>query len=484
MERKIVKLFLASSITDLKEDRLYLGDFFNTLNNIYENRDLFFKLIKCETYDNSIALEGKQAQYDAEICDSELCFFLFFKKVGDYTRHEFEVAMESFRATHKPKVVTYIKYVNSLDEVQQDVKAFMGELETNLKHYYSVYDHIDTLKLQMLLQIQNLGLDSSVLDMKNGEFLLNGKTVTTCEHVPMFAGNAEYGALQAEYQQVNEEYVTLKAQFLLDGENEAVEAAYFKIANKRATQKEQLETKEKELLAYAQALAEKSGAENLTARQINGYRLVEQGKYDEALKILDKADIFWEIDRDLQALQQLDSARQVVLQGLQQKVNELMQRIEVLQAQSVTPEVIADIYETFEKVYDITVTQNLDKEVLYGYAVFLAEQNNYSKAIAVGECYLNCCDDQSDLAKPEEYAGIYHLLACLYHSTNHPKKSEEYYLKAIELCEDLCQINPQAYRADLARIYSIFAGFYRSINNKKKAAIYYKKAKEFEKDTY
>ncbi|MBO4983477.1 MAG: hypothetical protein J6D23_05410 [Clostridia bacterium] len=45
---KKVKIFLASSIEDLKDDRLFVGDFFRQLNEIYLDSGVHFSLIKCE----------------------------------------------------------------------------------------------------------------------------------------------------------------------------------------------------------------------------------------------------------------------------------------------------------------------------------------------------------------------------------------------------------------------------------------------------
>ena len=151
---KKVKIFLASSIEDLKDDRLFIGDFFRQLNEIYIDSGLHFSLIKCEDYDNSIATGGKQSQYDNEIRDSELCFFLFYRKAGEYTKHEFEVALEAFENAGKPKIITYLKVVQTENEIYEDVASFMNMLSTELNHYYNKYSHIDTLKLGMLMQIK------------------------------------------------------------------------------------------------------------------------------------------------------------------------------------------------------------------------------------------------------------------------------------------------------------------------------------------
>ena len=98
---KKIKIFIASSIDEIKTDRIEIGDFFRQLNEIYIDKGIHFSLIKCEDYDNALVSGGKQLEYDAEIRDSVLSFFLFFKKIGDYTRHEFEVALESYRKTMK-----------------------------------------------------------------------------------------------------------------------------------------------------------------------------------------------------------------------------------------------------------------------------------------------------------------------------------------------------------------------------------------------
>ena len=90
---KRIRIFLASSITDLKFDRIEIGNFFRQLNDIYIESGIYFELAMCEDYDNGIALEGKQSELDKLICDSELVFFIFFKRVGEYTVHEFEVAL-------------------------------------------------------------------------------------------------------------------------------------------------------------------------------------------------------------------------------------------------------------------------------------------------------------------------------------------------------------------------------------------------------
>lgn len=523
MEMKIIKIFLASSITDLKEDRVYLGDFINTLNNSSVDKNLFFRLVKCENYDNSIALSGKQAQYDEEIRNSEVCVFLFFKKVGDFTKHEFEVAMESFRAQDKPKVFTYIKYRENLDDMELEVRNFTDELTSKLQHYYNVYNHIDTLKLEMHNQFELLGLVNNELVVENGKVLLNGEVIASCESVPIFTGNAEYVVLKEERKQVESEYTRLKEQFVCDSENLGMEKAYFEISDKRKKLLERLDEKENQLLKYAEEVARKSGGSNLSERAISGYRLVEQGKYEEALQMLDKDEIFWDIDSNLK---EADRAKDEI----QKNVNDAIQRERILLSQGVKPEVITEVYEIFEKVYPLTVNYHLDKEVLYNYAHFLCYQRNYIKGIEVGEAYLCRCKETFQQTTELEYIDIYNLLgslyahataweegisyykkaisiaeelyntdseqsrlslkcsynnlACAYRQTRDMEKSEEYHLKAIDILEELCEGDPETHLPNLACSYNNLANLYRAINKMEEARKYHLKAIDIRQELF
>ena len=172
---KKIKIFLASSIEDLKIDRLEVGDFFGLLNDIYISHDIFFSLVKCEDYDNAIAANGKQSQYDAEIRDSELIFFLFFKTVGDYTKHEFDVALESFLSHGKPKISVYFK--SPTDEATAEVKEYMNTLTMEKNFHYNIYENIDTLKLGIIMQIKCMYPECSDIDICGGKVYLNGRVV-------------------------------------------------------------------------------------------------------------------------------------------------------------------------------------------------------------------------------------------------------------------------------------------------------------------
>ena len=109
--KKIISFFLASSINDMPLDRLEVGDFINQLNCIYESKNIFIRLYKCESNSLSHAIRkgGSQEALDEIIRNSDLCFVIFWKTVGEYTHHELEVALKAFADNNRPKVIVYFK---------------------------------------------------------------------------------------------------------------------------------------------------------------------------------------------------------------------------------------------------------------------------------------------------------------------------------------------------------------------------------------
>jgi len=102
---KIISFFLASSITDMAEDRRAVGDFINQINNIYQPLDVFIKLYKCEdaSMDHSIIVGGTQKTLNDLIRESDLCFVIFWHKVGEVTEQELKIAYEAFKENDRPR---------------------------------------------------------------------------------------------------------------------------------------------------------------------------------------------------------------------------------------------------------------------------------------------------------------------------------------------------------------------------------------------
>ena len=107
---KKIKIFLASSIVELKTERMAIENFIRNISDRFEaNYNIKLQPVLCENLDDVYAGRRKQDEYNDEIRDSELSFFIFFTRAGEYTKEEFEVARESFAKNNKPKIYTYFK---------------------------------------------------------------------------------------------------------------------------------------------------------------------------------------------------------------------------------------------------------------------------------------------------------------------------------------------------------------------------------------
>lgn len=429
-----------------------------------------------------MVLGGKQSEYDKELRDSELVFFLFFKKVGDYTKHEFKVAFESFKQIRKPKIVTYIKYVDSADDVNEEVKRFMDILDGELNHYYNTYGNIDTLKLGILMQIKIMKLDSSVIEINNGIVTLNGKEIADSTKIPMFEGNG-ISQMRKELSEILTLYYDLRGKYVSDPDDMEIYKQYSKIASKKAWLEENIRNAEKRILKIAEQMAEETASGKLSAKQREGYRLFEKGDYDGALDVLNFEDILTEVCHNEQLAKNIGERLQI-------NVNELKQRIEVLKAKGINSRTADEIRKIYDKVYDLTTKHNLDKDVLYDYASFLYDQNDYKNAVRVAEQLLYYYGNPEEKVSDEQYGRLYNMLGNLYRDTQRINEAETNFKNAKEIYVRLCEKNPDAYEPDLAGSYNNIGTLHYSMNigilhysmqHINKAEIAFKKAIEIRK---
>lgn len=375
---KRIRIFFASSITDLRFDRIEIGNFFRQLNDVYIESGVYFELAMCEDYDNGVALEGKQSELDKLICDSELVFFVFFKKVGEYTKHEFEIALENFKSCKRPKIVTYFKTVDDADEAVQDVSDFMNMLDTELRHYYNIYKEIDTLKLGMLMQIKLMRLDNSELSIEGGK-VMHGKTqIAETKNIPMFECNDKLNKLKAELSDAEKKYVSAKVELLKNGTDEAY-LAFSEAATKKEKAEKALKELEANILATAERMYERTtDGTILSEKQKQAYRHMEKGEWELALAILDKDEILTELSHN-------EKLSDGISERIKVNTNELLQRIEVRKASGLDKDSIEEILSIYKVVYDTVIKYNLDLKPICEYAGFVHELNHDEDALKIIE---------------------------------------------------------------------------------------------------
>ncbi|WP_291727817.1 hypothetical protein [Bernardetia sp.] len=156
---KKIKIFLASS-SELKEDRRELREFISVENDRMIDKGVYFKLIQWEHFLDTISTTRLQDEYNKALQDCDLVVGLFFTKAGKFTEEELEKAYQSFKATEKPKILTYFKDAPvNMNDITEEVLSLL-KMKKNLAdkgHFYTSYPSIDWLKNHLKSQLEKLG---------------------------------------------------------------------------------------------------------------------------------------------------------------------------------------------------------------------------------------------------------------------------------------------------------------------------------------
>ncbi len=454
---KNIKIFLVPSSDAVMGDMTEVRDFFRQLNEMYFDSGINFSILN--------ANEMTENELKEHVADSDLSFFLFFEDVSAVMRSCFDIFFESFKKTDKPKIVTYFKYTESPNDMTDAVREFSQMLGNELKHYYNNYNSIDTLKLGILMQIKVMRLDASQITISDdGMICLNGQPVADTSKIPMFEFNDRLNELKSRYDELTKEWGRLRTLRMDDPNNEELYFEFSRVATERDDTKKALREFEDLLLKTSEELAAKKG--EMSPRQAEAYRLLEMGDVDGACEILPLDELFDDISHNERLA---DNA----IDRLETNVEELATRITALNMKGLNKDIVAEIRRIYEKIYDLCRNKHVGWSKLYDYASFLEDQNDYTKAIKVAEKLNWYYSDPDNKVDEYDLGSLYNLLGMLYQAQNKPKKTEKYYLAAIEIGERLVEKNADAYEPALAGSYNNAGNFYKDQGQSKKAEKYY-----------
>lgn len=141
---KIIKIFLASSITELKDERIILADYINNrIAPILKNEEIFVRLFKCEDDPSGNFGESSQKVIDKELKNSNVSVFLFKNKAGAKTIEEFNLA-QKLQKNQKHWIYVYCFNVPE-NERSQELIDFQQRLKED-EFYWHTCDNIDSLE--------------------------------------------------------------------------------------------------------------------------------------------------------------------------------------------------------------------------------------------------------------------------------------------------------------------------------------------------
>ncbi|MCD8373036.1 MAG: hypothetical protein LUD27_07045, partial [Clostridia bacterium] len=416
MAKKIIHIFLGSSIVEFEMERLQLTEFIRDLSDkVEDDFDIKIQPINFENVDTNVPRSGgKQDEYNELIKSSEMCFFIFFTRAGEFTCEEFDVAYKALTECGKPKIYVYFKNIPAGQTADPSLAKFMSKIDNEIKHYHGTFDDIDTIKLRILLNIKLQEMDFLEVKYKDGKCFAGGREVNKLDinKVSEFKNNSGLKDLREELAETEKVYFALKAHYDEKQGDENYYKEYSEVASKRANLLKLIEETEKEIFSLSLNMCKNAVHGEVTARQAMAYELFEKGDLRGANNILDFDEIKSEYLR-----------RKAMLEAELKKndiryIRELKTKIEVLTAMTDYAERFAKIEEIYEEIIPVAEESLVETDVLFDYASYLYTQNNFNKSAEIYTRIEKLFENNSELATNENLARLYNNAGSLYRVLN------------------------------------------------------------------
>lgn len=468
---KKINIFLASSLIEFSNERMVIENFIRNVSDKFEEHyNVKIQPLLCENFDDAYSKTRKQEEYNEKIRESELCFFIFFTKAGEYTQEEFQVAREKFEKTGKPKIYTYFKIIKD-ETAEQSLYDFMNELDKTFGHYYGTFEHIDTVKLRILLSLKLQEMDFLEIKSENGKCLVDGRAVMQLDNVSEFTNNKNLEKLRQELTEVEKEYNKLKPDYAKGNCDNEFYSRYSDVASKRQNLIDEIEELQKLIFNISLQMSYDNVHGEISLRQKEAYRLFELGDYDGCMAVLDSKDIDNDFLRKRRKIKEQDIA------VCRKYIKEHKTAIDILETMINYENRFSEIDERYGKIIPVIFSEGIEYNVAIDYASYLSQQNRSKEAADILEKLkdaASCEDVQTDISLHK----VYLLLGDCYSDQNQPDKAEMYYIKAIDIYETLASNNPERFNQELAACYNDAGIFYKDQGNPEKAEMYYHEAIE------
>ena len=420
-----IHVFLASSITDLEQDRESIGNFINELNNIYNKQNLFIHLHKCEgeSEDHSIKRGGSQKSLNDEIRESDMCFVLFWHKAGNVTKEELYEAVKAFDLKENPKVVVYFKNLEEGEGMTEEVRQIMKEVDDELLHYHREYSHIDSLKLGIVTQLQAHGFLKVDMTVEDEEIKVAGHTVAATENIPVYSQNERYNELIEQFKDANKKCDELLNKYKDDKSNRKLFSECQRAIEARTRLQEDLTKISKGILNIGSQIT-KTILFSAPSKEIcEAIQCFDRGDYDGVTMLLPMA----KIDEYLKGANMVEEKANLMR----------LEAIDVARLHIWAKEALGrwqDVRDVYEHVIDdIKNHPTAPKAFMLEYARFLYRQQNFERCLSLCEQLQGALVQNPKAISEQETAELYDLQGELYYQKKRYQEAESFIKNAIEL---------------------------------------------------
>ena len=464
---KTIKIFLASS-EELKDDRLAFGNLVRQLDDIYKKRGIHIELKVWEEMDPSLQAKRKQDEYNDVIRECDIFVALFHRRAGEYTREEFNVALEERIKKNIPQILIYCRELRPGEQEFPELTEFKQRLDKELGHFWRQYAISDTMHFNFVMWLYRTeAFDNDTLKVEDGKVTIDGVGVVQMDKLPFVADNADFREMKSELETLDAELEKLER---IVAENPGISDLNNLLQKKRTERinlKKKLGQYQSSLLDTAKRIAkmEMETVSGILQRAIYAF---ENGNLSEANALLN------EIAHDAEHhFDRLEQDRALIHQDI-----DAFQ----LQAKTIIADVsipienrIASVREIYAKADEWARCSAYDKkkyaQLLFDYSEFLKKYAFYHEAQMV-------FTRQISLA--EEVYGINHpKTAHSYNEIGLTFSREEKYDEALQWYQKSLQIRLSLFgeeHQDTAESYNNIGYIYRHKDEYDKAIEYYVKS--------
>ena len=465
-QRRIV-IALSSSVEEFADEREKLGAFVEHLNRIiYRRRGVALDWRVCEDEGRSIRYEPRQDEFDGDIRECRFLFVLIGKRFGEFTEHEFYLALELFEASKDhpdakqrgiPKIYPFF---TSIPEEEREPRAreFRRKVETEIHGGQLTTrfpaEQLDTLKLYILEEFGRDPLLWGAVTVEDGQARMDGQPVMSVEKVPVYANHKNLHRLRRERAALDKDFAELTILYHAGNQEAGVER--IRVSRRRRELTDKIHEIEEETFKMFQLLAELA-KERQTERTEAAARLLSNGDYEQARAVL-KSIRDEEIVTDWKRARKIADSSLEAVRGL---IRENRLRIQAIEADGVTIANLAELRECYQTSADAAQTYHMEPEAVYDYAVFLRNEHNYPRAIELCE-WLEVEYRQQRDTPSETWAQLYNLLGACHTENKNFRRGETYFRDALARYRALAESAPKTYIPDVAMICNNLAELLRN----------------------
>ncbi len=435
-----IKIYFALP-DELEKERDELADYIRSLNDFYHERDIFFEVNFSEepfdSFDDFPSASDNEENQEQEqrdtIRESNYFYLIFGCHDDENIREKFDVALEEFGKNGTPKIYTYFKKLPEGVEAEQGIKAFIDRLDQAIGHYYSQFVHIDSVKLNILLELTNTSKNGDKLEFEDGHATINGTKVLPLDNIPIYQCNESLQELKTEKARLEQEFAQAAVNYAQNPNDQEAFNKMMDLSGERNRVSDKIHEIEKGMLGLCNTISEMRHSDRkLTWREVEAGKRLDIGDYDGALMIL----------RDDQREKELAQAETIANEGIERirgYIAENRMIISALEAKGRTLDTLEELYARYEKNTELAIEYYIELDCVYNHVSFLYNQKEFSRAIELGEWI------KPYFQEDDKKVVIFNLIGLCYHSIHDFQKAKVFYEFSLNISRKLAQENPEIY---------------------------------------